>query len=292
VSLSVIVTSYNSPATLRKCLDSLARQPGAEEVLVADCSPEDPAGALKPLFPRVRFLHYEGRRSAAELRWAAFRQARGETIAATEARCIPSPDWCGELLSAHREFPEVPAIGGPVELARPASAFDLGLYFCEYAAFAPPVQPGEVEKISGANLSYKRSALEQSSDLLEAGASETLLHERWLRQGRRLRLSRASVVFENSLPRRAAIRQQFHSGRRYAADRVSADGVPRRMLFAAGTPALPAVLLRRQALAAGRSGDRGAFRRGVAWTLLLDFAWSAGELSGYLFGEGSGPRIF
>ena len=28
------------------------------------------------------------------------------------------------------------------------------------------------------------------------------------------------------------------------------------------------------------------------FNLLFDFAWSAGELSGYLFGEGSGPGIF
>ena len=292
MGLSVIVTSHRSPQTLRKCLESLDRQAEAEEILVADCSPEDPAAALGPIFPRVRFLHFDTERSMAALRWTAFFQTRGDAIAAIEARCVPSPTWCAALIRAHREFPDAPAIGGPVEIASPASAFDLGLYFCEYAAFAPPLAPGPAKKLSGANLSYKHRDLEGSRDLLEAGASETLLHERWRRQGRQLLLCGASVVFENSLSRRAAIRQQFAYGRGYAADRAAGEGRPRRLLRAALAGALPAALLARQARGAARAGRRGDLLRALPWALLLDAAWSAGEFSGYLLGQGSGPRVF
>ena len=292
MGLSVIVTSYESPETLRRCLESLSAQPEAEEILVADCSAVDPARELEPLFPRAHFLHFGKPRSVAALRWAAYFQTRGETVAAIEARCVPSETWCGELLRAHREFPETPAIGGPVAIARPATAFDLGLYFCEYASFAPPLPEGEAGKISGANLSYKRAALEDARDLLEAGASETLLHDRWLRQGRRLRLAAAAVTFVNSLSPAEAIRQQFHYGRGYAADRARGEGAPRRLLRAVAAAALPVVLLARQSRAAIRAGRGGDLLRALLWTALLDLAWSAGELTGYLRGAGAGPPIF
>jgi len=231
-------------------------------------------------------------RSVPELRWAAFRETRGETIAATEARCVPTPTWCVELAAAHREFPAAPGIGGPVKIGRPTSAFDLGLYFCEYGAYAPPVRQAEVSEISGANLSYKRSDLEKARDVLDAGDWETRLHARWAAEGRGLRLCGAMVVFENSMEPAMAIRQRFHYGRGYAADRVRGSGMLARLCRAAVTPALPALMFWRQARAAKRSHLTGDLLRASPWVLLLNAAWSAGEFAGYLLGRGAGPRNF
>lgn len=292
MELSVIVTSYESPQTLRKCLESLTSQPEAGEIWVSDCSAVNPERILGSIFPGVRFLHFEGLRSVPELRWAAYFQTRGDVVAAVEARCIPSTVWCAEIVDAHRRFPETPGIGGPVDVARPATPADLGLYFCEYGLFPPPGDDAEVEAISGANLSYKRPALEESADLLRAGEWETLLHARWVRSRRRLRFGRATVVFENTMSARTALRQRFHYGRGYAADRLRGRGLPVRLLSAVGTAALPALMVSRMAAAAARSGRGRDFVRGLPWALVLCAAWSLGEFTGYLAGPPRRARIF
>ncbi len=291
-SLSVIVTSCGAPGTLRECLASLCAQPLAREIVVADCSPENPAGSLAAVFPSVRFLHFEGRRTVPQLRWSALSHTRGEIVAAVEGRCVPASDWCAELVSAHEAFPAVPVIGGPVEIASPASAFDLGLYFSEYGLFCPPVAAGETAKLSGANLSYKRAALEGSRDLLDSGAWETLLHERWRRQGRSLRLCAATVVFRNSMSRNEATRQRFRYGRGYAADRVAGASAPARFLYAAASPVLPPLLTWRAARRAWATHRRAPFLRSLPWLLFLNTAWASGETAGYIAGKSSEDRIF
>jgi hypothetical protein len=290
--LSVIVTSYGSPDVLKKCLASLGAQPSAWEIVVSDCSPESPELALGGLFPDVRFLHSKKTLTVPELRWGALRECKGDLVAAVEGRCVPSDTWCSDLVRAHETFPDAPAVGGPVDIARPASAFDLGLYFSEYGAFAPPLAEEPVTRISGANLSYKRFRLEENPDLLGSGAWETLLHDRWTAAGLRLRLSSARVTFQNTLSRRAALAQRFHYGRGYASDRVAGAGILERLLHAGFCPLLPFLLIARVVEPARRSGMSRDLVRALPWLLALDAAWSAGELVGYLFGKSAARRIF
>jgi hypothetical protein len=122
----VIVTSYESPDTLRACLESIAKQVGPEdEVVVADCS------AAKPdiQIPGVRLIHFPEKRSVPEMRWTALRQTTGELVAAVESRCIPDGRWLQELSVAHAKYPMAAGIGGPVAAVQ-GSRLDDGLYFC------------------------------------------------------------------------------------------------------------------------------------------------------------------
>jgi hypothetical protein len=277
---------------LELCLESLAGQIAAREIVVADCSPADPSGALAGRFPNVRFLHFAQPMTVPELRWAAFRETECEVVAAVEARCVPAADWCAQLAAAHRQFPSTPAIGGPVGCGEPASAMARALYFCEYGLYAPPVVEGPSPDLSGANLSYKREALSESRDLLDAGKWETLLHARWREQGRMPRLSQATVVFHNSMTPAVALRQRYWYGRGYAADRV--ENRPRLVALALAflTPALPIVLTWRLWKAAGRGHARPQ-PRAWPWILLLQSAWALGECGGYFFDgflRAGGPR--
>lgn len=292
MSLSVIVTSYNSPDTLRECLASLTRQPAAAEIIVSDCSAEDPTDELRAVFPHVRVLHFTEKRSVPGLRWAAVWRAGGDLIATTEARLVPAGDWCAELVRAHALNARAPVIGGPVTLKTPASGFDWGLYLCEYGAFGPPVSEGEVRQLSSANLCYKRVALEESRDLLDAGLWETPLHERWIRHGRRLRLCGATVVFQNQMNAPDACKMRFHNGRSYAAERVSAWKRPRQLLYAAGCLVLPWLLTWRIARAAHRQSRMREFWRALPWILGFSAAWAGGELVGYLVGGSAEPHIY
>lgn len=288
--LSVIVTCCDTPELLERCLAALVRQPAAAEIIVADCSFEDPTARVRAAFPQVRVRRVE-RMAVPALRWTAAREVRGDVIAAVEARCTPAADWCDEIERAHRRWADAPAVGGPVDLKSPASAFDWGLYLSEYVAFAPPVVEGESEQLSSANLSYKRADLDRARDLLDQGVWEAALHERWRREGRALRMSSATVTFQNGLTPGAALALRFHYARAYAAERVGAD-MARALFYGMGTPLLPALLTWRIARAAHAKGRPRAFWRALPWTLAFVLAWAAGELAGYVAGRPPRPRIF
>ena len=142
------------------------------------------------------------------LRWSAVPLTGGDLVAAIEARSVPSPTWCADLVAAHEMAPQSPAVGGPVDLKADATAFDWGLYFSEFAAFAPPLPAGPADQLSGANLSYKRAALDGSRDLMDRGLWEAALHERWRARGDVLWLGRARRLSQRHDG--GAIRMRFH----------------------------------------------------------------------------------
>ncbi len=282
--LAVVIASYNSHSTLRRALESLTRQPEVVEIVVSDGSPQDPAELLSEDFPTVRFVHFADAKTLPALRWSGVALTAAPLVAALEATCVPAPDWARWMATAHDAASQAPVVGGAVTVRPGAGAFELGLYFCEYAPFAPPVEEGPAAALSGANLCYKRSALEY----LDSGCWETAMHERWLIEGRELRLCPAAVEFCNAMRPGAALRQRFHYGRAYAAERWGANS----LLCAALCPLLPGVLTWRQARWAWRKGMTRRFARALGWTLALNLAWSAGELRGYLAGPDPKPRIF
>lgn len=292
MSLSVIIASYNSHDTLRRCLHSLSRQPAAKEIVVADCSPKNPADELKQEFPEVRFLHFSEPHTIPQMRWAAYGQTTGKVVAATEGRCVPAPGWCEALLQAHAAAPEAPAVGGPIALRLPASAFDLGVYFCEYGWHCPPPTEPVVRLASGANISYKREALDEADDLVQAACWETQFHERWLKQGLPLRMANASVTFENHMGFRDVLRQRFHYGRGYGADRVQGTNAVKRAQYALFCPLLPLLMSARLARVAARRGHFWKYVYALPWILFLSLLWSAGEMTGYLFGHSAERKVF
>ncbi len=290
--LAVIITSYDSLGVLRRGLASLVAQPEVAEIVVSDCSPQNPADLLAAEFPSVRFLHFEGKRAVPVLRWAALGKTSAPLVGALESRCVAAPDWARRIAAAHEASPQAPAIGGPVAPGAASNAFELGLYFCEYGAFSPPLAEGPSPALSGANLSYKRRDLEAERDYLDSGRWETFLHERWLAEGRELHLCGASIEFHNTMSPGTALRQRFYYGRGYAAERLEGAPVSRRALYAVFCAFLPVMLTARMARAAVAKGMGGLFVRALAWTALLNAAWSAGELLGYTLGSDPEPRIF
>ena len=288
---SVIVASYNSPATLEKCLQALAGQlPPEAEVLVADCSDEDPRIYFRQMIPGVRFLRFEQRLTIPELRREAVKIATGEIILLTEARLIPSYTWAASLVEAHNTHPQAPALGGPIDHSS-VSPFDSAVFFCEYGRYVPPVPDGECDELSGGNVSYKRWALDLCQDLIAAAAWEPFLHRRLEQKGHRLRRASAAVVtYVNSLTVKQFLRQRFHYGRWFAAARVDGASMLRRVAYAAFCPLLPLLLTWRLGRIAGERGRLGSFLGALIWILFFQTVWSVGEFCGYLAGRGRSDR--
>ncbi|MBI3665123.1 MAG: glycosyltransferase family 2 protein [Acidobacteria bacterium] len=291
--LSIIVVSYNSPATLELCLESLASQLhlGKDEVIVADCSDRDPRLGFRQQFPYFRFLRFDERLSIPKLRREGLKVARAEIVAFTEGRLVPASGWAKALLEAHAIHKDGPAVGGPIDFAA-SSPFDAAVFFCEYGWHMPPTGDGEAEELSGANLSYKRWALELCRDLIDAAAWEPFWHQRLKQHGHRLvRAGRALVCYHNSLSPSQFLRQRFHYGRWFAAARAEGSGFLRRLLYAAICPLLPVLLTVRQArLVLKRRRHQRAFFAALPWIVPFYMVWSLGEFCGYLTGKGSSDR--
>jgi glycosyltransferase involved in cell wall biosynthesis len=291
-TLSVVVASYNSLGTLEDCLESLRGQlNGNAEIVVADCSTEDVGARLGARFPEVQFLHFDRRLTIPELRREALRMTRGEVVAMTEGRMVPSPGWTGALLKSHLRQAQSPAVGGPID-CEGASAFDTAVFFCEYGLHMPPTGNAPAGLLSGGNLSYKRWALELCADLIEAGAWEPVVNERLRKKGHELyRAGDAVVRYRNSLSASEFLRQRFHYGRWYAHVRREGAGWALRMVYAAFCPLLPPLLTFRLArVVFGRGRHRTAFVGALPWILFCQSVWSAGEFCGYLFGKGSSDK--
>ena len=177
-------------------------------------------------------------------------------------------------------------------MAHGADSFDFALYLCEYGAYAPPVREGLVEKISGANLSYKRRALMECADAMNRGEWETLLHERWVHAGKQLWQSGASVKFRNSMPVLDALKQRWHYGRGYAFDRVQDSSWFTRLGLGIASLGLPVLLLGRLGRDCAKKNLFARLGRSIGWVVALTIAWSWGETAGYLGGRPRGIQIF
>ncbi len=291
--LSVIVASYNAPQTLEACLAALMSQEEAVEVVVSDCSPSDPTEKLSRRFPTVRFVHFSEPKSLPELRWAVLKHVHGDIVGTIEARCIPAKDWCARIIQAHDRKPAAATIGGPVGVWQGAPPLELGMYFSEHVAFAPPVVTGRAPAICDANLSYKRRTLEVWRSLRDEGVWEATLHDEAQRQGSELVLCDAAVEYRHDgYGFWSALKQRFHYGRSYAAERVRSQGGARALAYAASCAALPLLLTWRNWKAARGKGLSKLFVRAFAWTAALNAVWSAGELAGYAFGRPARTHIF
>jgi hypothetical protein len=270
LGLSVIVTAYRSPETLRACVERLRADSAVTQILVVDCSETPPDLALP-------FERAPVKTPVPVMRWSMLPRVTEPVVACLEGRCVPPPGWGAAILEAHAKHPRAKAIGGAVSLGANAGFVDELVWLCEYAAFAPRLADREAAGISGAHLSYKTEALRAEIDLLEAGAWETRIHLRW--RGA-LRTAPVAIEFFNGMSLGAFLKQRLHYGRGYAAAR----GVG--ILFGFATPLLPFVLTARTCRAARVKPLL------IPAVFLAHAAWSVGELLGYWFGASSEKHIF
>lgn len=282
--VSVVVTAHGGLPEQFRCLGAICGSDAPHEVILADGGDADPTLAIQAAFPRVTVLHAPGY-TVPQLRWAAAHRATGSVIVATEARMLPGGGWWRIFAEAHGRWPDARVVGGVVSIAGDASDFDRGLYLSEYVAFAPGVALGPASTLSSGNLSYARAALLTEGDLLDRGAWDHALFERWRGQAGAIRQDRAEVVFINGMRVHQARAMRYGFGRAYAADRVRQQPMWRRALLGVAALGLPLLLTARALAAARRYRSPALTLGGVAWLVLFNLDWSAGEVAGYLAGD-------
>lgn len=280
-ALSVVVASFRTRALLDACLASLLPQCAARgaELVVARPMDEVEMEALRGAYPAVRFVRCPPAADIPRLRSAGMAVASGELVALTEDHCVAAPGWLGRLADVPGDV-----IGGAMANARTRSAIDWGAYFSEYGFFASSGEAGGVPLLTGANVAYRRTVVEEVVRWSGEGEWENVIHARLHGAGRRLAFVPDATIAQNqSYSLRAFCRDRYQHGRDYARRRLALDTGTDRWVRVGTTALLPLVLTGRVARSV-RSNDRGAFLRALPATFAFLSAWALGETVGYLLG--------
>lgn len=216
---AVIVVTYNRPDYVRTCLEHVATQTQVpDEVVVVDSSPHRETERVTSAFDGVRYLRNDlGMGYMATSRALGVDATTSDIVVFIDDDAYAEPDWLEHLLTPYAD-PTVGAVGGRVDNGRPEELDEgvdqVGLLLPDGSLtgfFAADTgKPVDVEHLMGANMSYRRTALDAIGGI----------HDHWpgtsLREdsdtGLRMTAAGYRVVFQ---PRAAA----FHVGGTYAKGR-------------------------------------------------------------------------
>ena len=289
--VSVVVAFREPPETLEQTLSSLARQERREELeaIVADGSAAGVGDRLGSEFAWVRHLRLPPGHLPA-LKASAIAAARGRIVAVLDPRDVAEPGWIDEILAAFTD-PAVVGVGGAVVLDGPPTAANLAAYLFEYGAFLPPFDAGPTAgDLPGNNVAYRRRVLvEACAELLATeGFNKPFCHQR-------LRQLGGVLVLRPSMRVRHLTRyrfwpfgiRRFHYGRCFGAVRWRRSDRRRRLLYAAGAPAVALLLTVRHLVHAARHrGRRRLLVRAAPALVGICVGWGLGEWLGYWLGPG------
>ena len=159
MTVSVVIPSYNSFATIRQCLFSLQRQKFSEpfEIICVDSSTDQTPDIIRREFPEVQLIHLAQKTDPGTARNLGVRKARGEVICFIDSDCEAPSNWVATYANLHQKYPDVAAIGGSVKNGNPpGDAIAWAGYIAEFREFLPEHPEGFVRHLPTLNISYKK----------------------------------------------------------------------------------------------------------------------------------------
>lgn len=295
-ALTVALLAEGGFGLIARTVSHIAAQSDAAqiELLLLASRPDDlqiDSEAVRRLHS-VRILPTSLERGSGAARATAVREAAAPIVAFAEDHCFPELGWARALLEAHRG-PWV-AVGPVVSNANPTTTVSWADYLMGYGPWIAPGKSEEREHLPGHNSSYKREPLLPFGDELESLIeAETALQWRLREQGHRLYQESAARTAHTNFERWGTwLHVTYHAGRVFAATRALGWSPAHRIAFAAASPLVPLVRLRRhlgQAIAAQWPFSR-ILR--VTPTLLIGLIVdAAGQCVGSLAGAGRSRGI-
>ncbi len=287
VALSVVVGCMNARLTVADCLAALESQIGADmEIIVVDNSTDGSTEIMETQFPNLRLVRKSDCSYIPQLWGIGVGLSRGEIVALTTAHCVLATDWIAQIQAAHTQLQEpVVGIGGAIENDARCGIVDWAVYFCRYAAFAPPFTGGLRHDIAGDNASYRKSAIVASESAWRDGFWEPDVHAQMQTAGGLLAVTPDVVTtHRHSYGFFAFLWQRLQHGFQYGSSRAGRElRGARRFLYILVGSLIPLLLLRRTVVQIGRKG-RYTGKLLLCMQILLCFfiAWSLGEWSGYI----------
>jgi len=213
-------------------------------------------------------------------------RARGELVAFTESRCVVSSNWLDEITrSCSTEFA---GVGGAIEPARFDRLVDWAVFICEYHSAMLPFQLSEDRGLPGNNSAYRKSSLEALDASLLNNYWESFIQSELRARGERLLVVPSIVVCkEKRFTFTYFMRQRFHFSRSFAGMRRTQLSNGRRLMYLAGSPLIPALMLWRIGREVFRKKRlRMHFLLSIPLLTAFLTSYAAGEFAGYLSGGG------
>lgn len=250
--VSIIIPVRNEAGLLKNCLESISNLDYPKdriEVIIADgMSTDDTVNTAKQLGARV-VLNEE--KTVSPGRNVAFKLAKGEIIAFTDADCIVDKDWIINSLKYFKDD-EVACVGGPNLTPSDEGDFGkaVGFVFNQGIFSAGSIharelkEVKEVRSIPGCNAIYKKDALEKVMPIDETllTCDDTELNQRLIDKGYKLLYTPDVFVWHYRRPNPKRLFRQMY---RYAIGRLQVGKKDRRMINSVHIMvglALPAIL--------------------------------------------------
>jgi hypothetical protein len=294
--LSVILVT-DRLATIRKTLVHFRAQDGSDrlEIVIAalkETAPEEDADELRG-FGSVKILRVDDISEMPLVRAAAVQIASGALVVFAESHAYPRPGYVDAVLRAHREERRA-AVGPSMANANGGSLVSWVGLFLDYGPWVANRYRCAAEDVPGLNSAYQRKLLlEFGDDLAAQLRAATLMHYELRARGYELYLEPDAVCDHlNSSRLLWSVAEHFQSGRKFAGQRSRRWPWRRRLLFAGGSPLIPAVRLRRVLRQVRRTGHAELLPGLLAPLALVLAASALGELVGYVSGPGQSQLLF
>jgi hypothetical protein len=287
--LSVILPtdSYETIADVARAWEAQANGKAIELVIVAPREAHARASERAPGgFSGVKLVESQPYPLPAA-RAAGIRAAQAPLVAIAETHSFPQPGCADAMIEAHRG--PWAAVGPAMLNANPDSLISWANLLLDYGPWVELESGGPAEDVPVHNSCFKRSVLlDYGPELDEVLAREYHLVQDLQSRGYSLYMEPSARTAHLNVSRpRAWLRERFHAGRFFAAARARPWGRARRLAYAAGSPLIPFLRVRR-ILARVRSSPRtSGLAPRILPVLAASLAVSAlGELFGYAFGPG------
>lgn len=287
--ISVIVVSLIGMPVLEECLRALNNQQGNVdcEIIVVSRGVNSAFRQVIESFPSVRLLQPSQRLGVPQLRALGISNACGDFVAITEDCCIPTENWLEEIIKAHESGYDV--VGGAIENGSSDRLVNLAAYVFEYSQMMLPILDGEVSGLAGNNTSYKREIFNKVDESIRNDYWEYFLHREFEKRKIRM-LSVPTIVVRKTKEFSFAyfVKQRFHFSRSFAGMRSRLILPSRRLIYIAFLPVLPFLMM-------WRISKQVLQKKRYIWKFVLSLpllsiftiSCAAGELTGFLFGEGT-----
>lgn len=175
-SVDVVVATYNRPDNVRVCLEHLHRQTRTPQaIVVVDSSPHRRTADVVADFPGVRYLRNEaGRGTTATSRAIGVAETDSDIVAFVDDDAYAEPDWLENIVARYAD-PSVAVVGGRASNGQPGEANEGldavgrllpdGTLTGNFAADTG--RDLDVDHVLGANMSVRRSALEEIGGIVD-----------------------------------------------------------------------------------------------------------------------------
>jgi len=291
-ALTMVTLTDGSYDVCAAAVRHFARQSVLEKVeLIVVCATRDALGEVDEEtfrgFHSVKLLPIGTFDTTAEGVAAAVRAASAPLVGLIEEHDFLPPNLA-EVVIREMADETVQAVGFGMEPANPGVVAWAHLYL-QFGIAVAPVRSGGAPCLGGHHAVYRRKLLlGYGDDLVDVLGNEAVLHEDLRRRGHRMFMTGDAVTEHLQISRIAdLVRHEFISQRSYAAARASVMkwSPARRLGYALGSPAIPALRLARAVPAVLRTPEgRRLLPRIIGPMTVGAVSGAAGEAVGYLAG--------